>query len=959
MADSPRRIFLGWDAPLLPRAADWLLQEFGQDLRSVVVALPGGRAARKFLQLLVRRARPDWTPPRVLTQGELTDELVRLERPAASRLARTLAWERALRGLAEHDLARISARRPHDAAAWRKLAALIRTLHGELAPEGLDFAAVERALRKSGHTGEAERWAALALAQAQWRALLEREQLCDPHAARLEAIDAGAVHHSDPIVLVGVADMNHLLRRTIERVAAYTTALVSAPHDRAASFDAFGCLRTDVWQSEDAGLALEQWRVVDRPADQAEEALRVLAEWNGRFGASQITIGVADEAVTPELERRLAAEDVFARGAAGIAIERTPPMQFLASARRVCERGSFREWAAFVRHPDVEHALAGRTESVLAHGAALSPAAALDRYHAEHLPGAWSESWLASDARTAARFAKQLAAAGVTQVQPLHLQLAELERATRELLGPLALPRERPLRAWPAELRRLLEHVYGARELDPSADEDERVLARALTILRDGLAELETLPAGLAEQELSGADALALLLEVVQGAAVPARHVRAGEDAIELLGWLELALDDAPVLVVTGFNEGSVPDSRRDDPFLPDTLRRTLGLASDADRLARDVYATRVVCASRKAVCFVSGRRGADGEPRLPSRISFRCADDELLARARKFVDGADETRHANAGSEASRGRDLPRTQLAYERDSLSVSAFADYLRSPYGFYLRHVLGLEELDDSARELDGRAFGTLAHEVLCDFGREQALRDVMDERALTQWLHAQLARCVAERFGKRPLAAVRLQVLQLERRLAVFARGEVQRRADGWRIAHCEWQPSRDVFVPGVVPPLRLRGRIDRIDERVVGGVRERAILDYKTADEVHDPASTHRGRSGWKDLQLPLYALLAAELGDEFPALGYLALGQDDANSGVRLARWTEEDLESALEAAREVAEHVRAGDFFELGRGFPPDPAYQALAGRGLVGAAREPGEEPASDEAVAGESA
>ena len=44
------------------------------------------------------------------------------------------------------------------------------------------------------------------------------------------------------------------------------------------------------------------------------------------------------------------------------------------------------------------------------------------------------------------------------------------------------------------------------------------------------------------------------------------------ENAIELLGWLELPLHDAPALLVTSFNEGFVPKSVQGDKFLPNQL---------------------------------------------------------------------------------------------------------------------------------------------------------------------------------------------------------------------------------------------------------------------------------------------------------------------------------------------------------------------------------------------------
>ena len=56
----------------------------------------------------------------------------------------------------------------------------------------------------------------------------------------------------------------------------------------------------------------------------------------------------------------------------------------------------------------------------------------------------------------------------------------------------------------------------------------------------------------------------------------------------------------------------------------------------------------------------------------------------------------------------------------------MRVTSFRDYLASPQGFYLRHVLKLETLEESApRELDSRQCGQVVHQVLKDFASTPA------------------------------------------------------------------------------------------------------------------------------------------------------------------------------------------------------------------------------------------
>ena len=94
-------------------------------------------------------------------------------------------------------------------------------------------------------------------------------------------------------------------------------------------------------------------------------------------------------------------------------------------------------------------------------------------------------------------------------------------------------------------------------------------------------------------------------------------------DAVELLGWLELRLDDAPVAVVTGFNEPILPESVNGHPFLPNSLRERLGLVCNARRYARDAYELTALVHSRERLHVIAGRRSSTGDPLRPSRLAF------------------------------------------------------------------------------------------------------------------------------------------------------------------------------------------------------------------------------------------------------------------------------------------------------------------------------------------------
>jgi len=910
----PRRVFLGWERPILSAAAAWILAELGTELQDVLVAVPGARAARRLRELLAESAPDAWTPPRVLTQGELIDELVQLERPPAGRLTRTLVWERALAELDEAQRACLRRARADDTEERLRLAETVRTLHGELAPEDRDFASLGASRWEEALESEAARWEALSAAQATYRALLARLGLVDPHEGRARAIDAGEVEHGQRVVLVGVADMNHLLARLLERLSGRVHVLVAAPEELAEGFDVFGRLRVDFWRARDVPLDLAHWRVAEKPVDQAEAVRAVLAEWSvpaeNAPATHELTLGVADESVVPYLERQLAECGAGARLAAGTALEGTRPHRLLRALARFLRRGGFAELAALARDPDLGEALAREHD----------PAGSFDAYFEEHLPR-HARDWLGDHGSTRAVRAFQ----------------EGLERS----LGPLASGVRRPLAAWSDPIRAFLGRVY-ARALGRTV-ESERVLAEALRGVGAVLAELEEVPDSLELSEVGAAEALELVLRALRGRRVPPPEpgaVAGPLGAVELVGWLDLVLDDAPALILTGFNEGKIPQSQGAHAFLPDSLRQRLGLPGDAERLARDAYAATVILETRARCAFVTGRRSAEGDPLVPSRLAFHRPEAEIPGRVARFLPERETHAEPEAELASGPGHACPLPAGWSVPTRLSVSAFRSYLSSPYTFFLEQVLRLGSRDDRVTELDPRRFGIFAHAVLQELG-QGGPHDSGDAREVEEFLVGALRRRAADEFGPEPLPAVGLQLHQLEYRLRAFAVHQAERAAAGWRIHAVEWKPPSPVLLEVDGVPLEIAAKIDRVDRHPDG---RWAILDYKTGEGKRNPREAHRRRSGeWTDLQLPLYRFVGRALGlSGEPELGYAWIGKDEVDTGFFIEPWQADELEEALEVARDVVRAVRAGSFETVGR-LPYDEILRAICGQSALGQASE----------------
>lgn len=936
-----RRVFLGWDRPALPRAAKWLLERWPTlDLSGVLVVVPGARVRRLLQAELVEavRSRPAGTlgalsPPQVVTPGEVGAALWRHPTPPAGDVSRRVAWINALACVPHETLQTLLKFPPgaRDLAGRSRIARLLGDWSRETASTGRRLDEVADVGAALADFADAARWRAGGAIQREYERVLDERGLHDADLAFVDALrDPGTARKQAwTIVMVGVSELSPVVRAALEREDDLTS-LVQAPAELRDGFDALGCVDQEFWSGADLSAFLGDERVffADGPEDQAQLALGAIAALGGAFSAEQIVVGVPDREVVPRLQtagRRVggAAGErarIEFRPAEGRGLGQTAPATLLRAAGEYARARSFRGLAALVRHPDVERWLIRHAEGEGFGGQAggagrESWLGALDAYEAESLPDSVIES---ADRRGRHAATLRFVREGVSN-----------------LLGPLLGDATRPLDAWAGDLLDMLARVYAGRQLlaDNTAHGE---LISACDRLREAALDLP----GASGVEASASEAIGLLLDVVGDSTLPAPPER---DAIETLGWLELALDAAPVAIVTGFNEGMVPSRPGIEPMLPERLRAALGLSTSESRLARDAYLTRSLLESRDRAVFIAGRRTGDGEPLLPSRLLFMGDPARAAHRLAVFtgLDPGVELPRVRAGARMparpAQGA-MPVVDVPIP-DSLPITAFGAYLRSPYQFYLRFVLRARQVEEAQAEMSAPRFGTLIHEVMAAFARTDAAASG-DADVVAGALADLVATVARARYGARPRPAVALQIDVVRRRLAELATHQARRAREGWRIEHAEWQVDAggaSLDVDGVA--MGIHGKVDRIDRHADGRL---AVLDYKTTEKPGTPEQAHvagRGdRRRWVDLQLPLYRRLAARLESARGGgvvLGYVRIGASEAHIGFAEAAWGDQELASADEAAREVVRAVRSGVFQVEGKVFD-DRVVRALC-RGM----------------------
>ncbi len=867
-------------------------------------------------------------PDRILTAGALPEELYEPPRPLAGGALARRAWAEGL-GRMEEQVREVVFGSPEEAegaAGSLARARVLDSLNRTVGAAGLTFRDVAAECRRGFLFSDEDRWKALSLIQDAALGIMKSAGRMDREEARRLALRDGEIQTTKRVVLVGVVETPLVLRRMLESVEDRILALVHAPETEADAFHRLGFLENERWKDREVPVADHHLAVCDRPVDQAREVVRYLAALPGEPTLASVTVGVPDATLAPYLAQRLEAHGQPARYADGTPLASSPPYRLLEALAPYLEDGRFPAFAALMRHPDLPDGLGPESSPDLS-----------DRHFRDHVPSRLDpESRNLTGGGTDDRFSSLL--------EGLH---------SPALLG--AFSGIRPLSAWMPVILDFLAGVYGSRYPDPSRGPD-RILVEAASRIRDAASELAELPSKL-DLECGAGRALRTLLGEVRDLRIPPA---AEEEALELVGWLELHLDDAPTLVLTGAADPFLPEAVTAHPFLPNALRARLGLQDNRSRYARDAYWMTAMIHSRENVRVIAGRRTTVGDPLRPSRLlltgSTKVKARRILLLTRPEAEGVGPGRDTVPGlrlAETS-GFHLPpqsRLPLLPPPQPFPVTAFSGLLANPYAWILESLMGLEDQADDAQELDPGTFGVLAHDVLERFGRS-GLRDSSDEDEIFPGLSRLLDELAEARFGPTPLPTVPLQVEQLRYRLKAFARWQAKWREEGWTIHAVEARtPEEGIPFDVDGKPFFLSGRIDRIDRHRESGAW--MVFDYKTGDAGGDPSGCTKNGE-WTDLQLPLYrhlirgGLRSIEGGEITPPgegvplrLAYLPLSKDAHELEEAEADWAEALLEGADERAREVVRWMRTTREVPFEAGRPVSRFGSSLAsllGEGLL---------------------
>ena len=313
--------------------------------------------------------------------------------------------------------------------------------------------------------------------------------------------------------------------------------------------------------------------------------------------------------------------------------------------------------------------------------------------------------------------------------------------------------------------------------------------------------------------------------------------VRGGQ--ITVMGVLETRSVEFDAVIIVDFNDANVPKRSDKDMFLNTTIREMANLPTMSDRQnLQKHYYTQLINASKEvAISFVSSSDSAPS--RFLKQLSIKAIpiEDEQLYASVLFKQ---ETNNKKIDKEIVR-------KYSFKDKKISPTMMKTFLTCKRKYYYNYIEGLKGHKIPKDMPEEHEIGTAVHEALKNLYTKQ--NSYFDEARLKKDLDYELDNRVTDNELDKYLIALQ------KKRMQPFAKNEVERFKDGWRVFSCE-QYYKCNFAGAT-----LVGQIDRVDKKE----NEIFVLDYKTGKY---PLYNKNNFTDATDFQLEFYYLLTQSLGN-------------------------------------------------------------------------------------------
>ncbi len=340
---------------------------------------------------------------------------------------------------------------------------------------------------------------------------------------------------------------------------------------------------------------------------------------------------------------------------------------------------------------------------------------------------------------------------------------------------------------------------------------------------------------------------------------------------VQVLGFLETRNLKFENVLFLDANEGVLPDTAREDSFLPFKARQMLGLPTYLDREEIMSYTFNTLIAGAKEGHFFY----VENDEKEKSRFL-----EKLIWERQKRDEKRDDKRYVRTIQYAvslieKKPRPVNKSQEMIDflkGYSFSATSLNTYLHCPLQFYFEYVLGLREREVVSEEFEKEEIGSFVHLVLSEYFKGRA-GCILTEKEMNLGEFGKIFdKHFEEQYGKDPTGEIYLLRSQVKRHLEDFIKNYQKVRIKEFRTKILGLE--REVYVKK--DSFKLSARLDRVEKRDDRTV----IIDYKSSANKNALAINYnqldpKNRDSWPkaigSLQLPFYLLAYSTFTGEEP----------------------------------------------------------------------------------------
>lgn len=320
---------------------------------------------------------------------------------------------------------------------------------------------------------------------------------------------------------------------------------------------------------------------------------------------------------------------------------------------------------------------------------------------------------------------------------------------------------------------------------------------------------------------------------------------------LQVIGVLETRVLDFENLLVLNVEEGVLPRVERDMSFIPYYLRKYYGIETADESAAAYAYNFfRMLRRAKNVTLMFSQASTGMGQKTMSRFLMQILTSDEFEVTKKRISEGA-----------KAEEVDIPIPEIMqWKGGHLSASSINTYLNCPRQFYWQYVMKLRETVKPSPIMEANTFGTLVHGMLqamyehicktlpCVVTKEMIEAALADKKVMEEALEAsyqQLNKDYEERTGEKDY--YKAAEHPIENQVAVeHVKRTLQHDAKEEYLEIVAMEMDMDFFVTveGRKEPLRIEGKIDRLDRVMYKGEKVLRVVDYKAGKFKADKMAT-------------------------------------------------------------------------------------------------------------------